>query len=181
MSEALAVLAARHAAAQSRVAEYRDMLRRFGKMIDAGTLDVRIAEGRMVLTLPMDVLFPTGSTRMSPSGREAIAEIGAALATMSDKKFQVEGHTDDVPIKNERFASNWELAAGRSLVVVHALLTAGMAPTQLSAASFSEYKPRNPNTDDATRAKNRRIEIVVLPDLSLLPGADELERVSNES
>lgn len=135
----------------------------------------------MVLTLPMDVLFATGSTRMSRDGHDAVSEVGATLATMSNKQFQVEGHTDDVPIKNERFASNWELAAGRSLVVVHALLAAGMAPTQLSAASYSEYKPRAANSDDQSRAKNRRIEIVVVPDLSQLPGVHELERAAQGS
>jgi chemotaxis protein MotB len=178
MTEALGVLAARHLAAQARVAEYRDMLARFRKMIDAGTLDVRVSEGRMVLSLRMDILFPTASTRLSPDGKETIDEVGALLATIPGKQFQVEGHTDDVPIHNEHFASNWELAAGRALVVVHTLLAAGVAPTQLSAASFSQFKPREEKHDDASRAKNRRIEIVVVPDLSGLPGNDELERAA---
>ncbi len=178
MSEALGVLAARHVAAQARVADYRQMLARFEKLIDAGTLDVRISEGRMVLTMPMDVLFPTGSATLSRAGKDTILQVGTALATIPDKRFQVEGHTDDVPIHNEHFASNWELAAGRALVVVHTLLDTGMAPTQLSAASFGEYKPRTPNRDDASRAGNRRIEIVVVPDLDLLPGNEELERLS---
>lgn len=180
MSEALAALSARHLAAQARVAEYRDMLVRFSKMIDAGTLDVRVAEGRMVLTMRMDILFPTASTRLSPEGKETIDEVGSLLAKIPGKQFQVEGHTDDVPIHNERFASNWELAAGRALVVVHTLLAAGVAPTQLSAASFSQFKPREENRDDETRAKNRRIEIVVVPDLSDLPGNDELEKAARE-
>lgn len=178
MTEALGVLAARDAAAQVRVAEYRLLLARFERMIDAGTLDVRIVDGRMVLTMPTDVLFPTGSAMLSREGKDTIAQVGRALATITDKQFQVEGHTDDVPIHNERFGSNWELASGRALVVVHALLDAGMAPTQLSAASFSEFKPRTANRDDASRASNRRIEIVVVPDLDMLPGNDELERIS---
>jgi chemotaxis protein MotB len=178
MSEALGVLSARQLAAQARVAEYRDLLARFESMIDAGTLDVRIADGRMVLTMPMDVLFATGSASLSRSGKDTIAQVGSTLATFANKQFQVEGHTDDVPIHNEHFASNWELAAGRALVVVHALLDSGMAPTQLSAASFSEFKPRAANLDDASRARNRRIEIVVVPDLDQLPGSDELDEIA---
>lgn len=181
MSEALGVLSARHMAAQARVTEYRQMLARFEKMIDAGTLDVRISEGRMVLTMPMDVLFASGSATLSHAGKDTILQVGTALATIPDKRFQVEGHTDDVPIHNEHFASNWELAAGRALVVVHTLLDTGMAPTQLSAASFGEFKPRAANRDDASRAGNRRIEIVVLPDLDLLPGNEELEQLSRGS
>lgn len=181
MSEALGVLAARHIAAQARVTEYRQMLARFEKMIDAGTLDVRISEGRMVLTMPMDVLFASGSATLAHAGKDTILQVGNALATISDKRFQVEGHTDDVPIRNEHFASNWELAAARALVVVHTLLDTGMAPTQLSAASFGEFKPRAANRDDTSRAGNRRIEIVVVPDLDQLPGNDELERLAQGS
>ncbi|HWB76882.1 MAG TPA: flagellar motor protein MotB [Nannocystaceae bacterium] len=181
MREALGVLAARHVAAQARVTEYRQLLARFEQLIDAGTLDVRISEGRMVLTMPMDVLFASGSATLSRAGKDTIVQVGAALATITDKRFQVEGHTDDVPIHNELFASNWELAAGRALVVVHTLLDTGMAPTQLSAASFGEFKPRAANRDDASRAGNRRIEIVVVPDLDLLPGNEELEQISQGS
>jgi chemotaxis protein MotB len=180
MSEALGLLAARQITTDARIAEYRDMLSRFRDLIDAGTLDVRIDEGRMVLSLPMDVLFDSGSTHLSSKGKETIQQVGTTLASITGKQFQVEGHTDDVPIHNERFSSNWELASGRALVVVHTMLTAGVLATQLSAASYSEFKPRGPNRDEKGRALNRRIEIVVMPDLSALPGHDELERVSRE-
>lgn len=177
VTEALVQLGSRQLAAERRVAEYRDMLARFRALIDAGTLDVRIVDGRMVLTMPVDILFPSGSTKLSSQGTVALSQVGTALAGIPGKRFQVEGHTDDVPIRTERFPSNWELAAGRALVVVHALLGAGVAPAQLSAASFSEYEPRTSNADDQGRALNRRIEIVVLPDLTGLPGNEELERL----
>lgn len=181
MTEALGLLAASQLAAQARVAEYRQMLARFEKMIDAGTLDVRISEGRMVLTMPMDVLFASGSSTLSRTGKDTILQVGSVLATIPEKHFQVEGHTDDVPIHNEHFASNWELAAARALVVVHTMLDTGMTPNQLSAASFGEFKPRAANHDEASRAANRRIEIVVVPDLGLLPGNDELGRLARAS
>lgn len=177
MTAALAQLSARQLAAERRVAEYRDMLSRFRKLIDAGTLDVRIARGRMVLTMPVDILFPSGSTKLSSEGSRALVEIGAVLAGIAGKKFQIEGHTDTVPIHTERFASNWELAAGRALVVTHALIDAGVGPGQLSAASFAEYEPRASNVEEAGRTLNRRIEIVVVPDLAELPGNEELQRL----
>ena len=177
MTAALAQLGARQLAAERRVAEYRDMLSRFRKLIDAGTLDVRIARGRMVLTMPVDILFPSGSTKLSSEGSRALVEIGAVLAGIAGKKFQIEGHTDTVPIHTERFASNWELAAGRALVVTHALIDAGVGPGQLSAASFAEYEPRASNVEEAGRGLNRRIEIVVVPDLAELPGNEELQRL----
>jgi len=178
MAAAMAQMTARQVVAELRVAEYKGMLAKFKALIDAGTLDVQIVEGRMVLILPVDILFPSGSTKLAPAGIEALAKVGAVLATIAGKEFQVEGHTDNVPIRNDRFASNWELAAGRALVVLHALLDAGVPPTQLSAASHSEYDPRESNTDAPGRAKNRRIEIVVVPDLTGLPGYDELTRAA---
>jgi chemotaxis protein MotB len=177
MTQAIAELAQRRAAADRRVAEYRDMLTRFSSLIDAGKLDVRIVDGRMVLTLPMDILFASGSARLSGEGRQSLLEVGAGLATIPEKRFQVEGHTDNVPISTDRFPSNWELASARSLVVLHTLLSAGLAPEQVSAASFGEFKPRADNRSDEGRASNRRIEIVVVPDLTGLPGFEELEKL----
>lgn len=179
MRRALAVSAERERQAARRVAEFKDMLVRFKDLIDAGTLQVRIVDGRMVLTLPMDILFPSGSARLSKAGQDAVLAVGRGLATIPDRRFQIEGHTDDVPIRTAAYPSNWELAAGRALVVVRALLAAGVLPASVSAGSFAEHRPTAPNDGDVNRARNRRIEIVVLPDLSSLPGYDELKRLSS--
>lgn len=178
MQTALAEAAERERAAARRVAEFRDMLVRFKDLIDAGKLQVRIVDGRMVLTLPMDILFPSGSAKLAKDGHEALLAVGRGLATLTERQFQVEGHTDDVPIHTAAYASNWELAAARALGVVRALLEAGMDPHRVSAASFSEYHPTAKNDGDTNRARNRRIEIVVVPDLSGLPGFRELQKLA---
>lgn len=181
MKAALGAAAAREREAQKRVAEFKEFLARFKGLIDAGKLQVKIVEGRMVLILPTDILFASGSAKLSKDGRDAILELGRGLAGLPERKFQVEGHTDDVPIKTSMYPSNWELAAARSLGVVKALLEAGLAPQRVSAASFSEYRPRVANDGDPGRAQNRRIEIVVVPDLTGLPGYDELVRLAGGS
>jgi chemotaxis protein MotB len=173
---ALNELSARKVEADRRVAEYRTMLTRFKQLIDAGTLQVRIVEGRMVLTLASDVLFDSGSAKLSKIGKAAVVDIASVLATLSGRRIQVEGHTDNVPIHNETYASNWELAAGRAFTVLRALTEHGVASDMLSAASYGEYRPRANNQDEVGRAANRRIEIVLPPDLSMLPGAEELDR-----
>lgn len=178
MKAALEAAAAREREAQRRVAEFRDMLARFKDLIDAGKLRVRIVDGRMVLTLPMDILFASGSAKLSKEGREALLTVGRGLATLPERRFQVEGHTDDVPINTATYPSNWELAAGRALGVLRALLEAGLEPGRVSAASYGEFRPIAPNDGDPGRAKNRRIEIVVVPDLTGLPGYDELVRLA---
>jgi chemotaxis protein MotB len=177
MSAALEDLRQRQVAADKRVAEYRDMLARFAKLIDAGKLKVSIIDGRMVLTLPMDILFESGKAELTEEGRSSLLEVGAGLATIVDRHFQIEGHTDDVPIKTARFPSNWELGAARALVVLRALVDGGVPAGQLSAATYGQLHPAASNATPEGRKANRRIEIVVVPDLSTLPGYDELNRL----
>ena len=179
MNAALTEQRKRRAEAEKRVAEYRDMLLRFKGLIEAGKLNVRIVDGRMVLALPMDILFSSGSAKLSDDGKKAIAEVGAVLATIPEKRYQIEGHTDNVPIRNEYYANNWELASARALAVVRTLREAGVPAPQLSAASFGEFKPAADNATDEGKARNRRIEIVVVPDLTNLPGFEELNALAN--
>lgn len=178
---ALNELSARKVEADRRVAEYRTMLTRFKQLIDAGTLQVRIVEGRMVLTLASDVLFDSGSSKLSKIGKAAVIDIASVLASLSGRRIQVEGHTDNVPIHNETYASNWELAAARAFTVLRTLTEHGVAADMLSAASYGEHRPRANNQDEVGRAANRRIEIVLPPDLSMLPGAEELEKAIAQS
>jgi chemotaxis protein MotB len=179
MTRALAEANERELAAQHRVHEFKQLLARFQQLIDAGKLRIKIVDGRMVLELPTDILFGSGSATLSPEGDSAIREVGAVLAEMTGRSFQVEGHTDNVPIETRRFADNWALAAGRALGVRATLEAAGMKPAQLSAASFGETRPVADNATEAGRAANRRIEIVLVPDLSALPGAEELEAMGS--
>ena len=138
---------------------------------------MNIVDGRMVLALPSDVLFGSGKAELSEQGRQAITEVASVLATIADRRFQVEGHTDNMPIRTRRFASNWELASARALTVVAEMIRAGVAPGMVSGASHSEYRPVGDNDDDMGREKNRRIEIVLVPDLSMLPGFDDLKNI----
>ena len=132
-------------------------------------------DGRMVLALPTDVLFASGKAKLSDAGKAAVTEVTAVLVTLHKRRFQVEGHTDNVPIKTHRYNSNWQLAAARALNVVEAMMEAGMTGARISAAAFGEYRPVAGNDSDAGKAQNRRIEIVMEPDLSSLPGFNELK------
>ncbi|MCB9795482.1 MAG: OmpA family protein [Alphaproteobacteria bacterium] len=177
MESALAELARRKAAADARVAEFRDLLDRFKALIDAGKLKVKIVDGRMVVELATDVLFASGSAELSKEGKEALTEVAGVLASIPDRRYQVEGHTDNDPIKTAQYPSNWELASGRALVVTKTLIEAGLPATRVSAASYGENRPVAPNDSKEAKAANRRIEIVVVPDLSKLPGFEELSQV----
>ena len=177
LQQALLELNKRKAEAEKRVAEFKGLLAKFKRLIDAGKLRVKMIEGRMVLVLPTDILFDSGSAKLAKDGKQAVAEVGAVLATMADRRLQVEGHTDDVPIHTAQYPSNWELSQARALVVVKALTEAGVSGAALSAAGYGEHHPVSTNDTEHGRADNRRIEIVVVPDLSMLPGFDELQRI----
>jgi chemotaxis protein MotB len=179
MTTALAELEKRRAEAEARVQEFRKLLDRFKKLIEAGKLKVKIVEGRMVVELATDILFASGSATLSKEGKAAITEVAGLLASIPGRDFQVAGHTDNVPINTAQYPSNWELAGARAITVVRTMVAAGMPPERISAASYADTKPVAPNDSNETRAQNRRIEIVVVPDLSTLPGSEELKKIDS--
>jgi chemotaxis protein MotB len=147
---------------------YEEVIERFSSLIDAGRLSVSIDRGRMVINLPQDILFPSGSATLNEEGRSTLAEVAGVLAEFEDRRFQVEGHTDDVPISTREFPSNWELSAGRALSVVKLLVGRGVSPENLSGAAFGEYQPVASNETASGRRRNRRIEIVMIPNLDVI-------------
>lgn len=175
MREALKELERRKAAADARLAEFRDLIERFRSLIDSGTLQVKIKNGRMLVEMATDVLFASGSATLSKDGQDALTEVSHILASIPNRSFQVEGHTDDDPIRTAAIPSNWFLASKRALNVVDHMLSNGMPGDRISGASFGEHRPVVPNDSPENKAKNRRIEIVVVPDLSQLPGYEELQ------
>lgn len=147
---------------------YEDILGRFRSLIDAGRLSVSISRGRLVINLPQDILFASGSATLGRDGRQTVAEVASVLAEIEDRRFQVEGHTDNVPISTAQFPSNWELSAARALSVVKILVEQGVAPDNVSGAGYGEYHPVATNSTPDGRRLNRRIEIVMLPNLDVI-------------
>ena len=175
MTRALAELEKRRAEAEGRISEFKSLIARFRALIDAGKLKVKIVEGRMVVVLATDILFGSGSASLSKDGKSAIAEVGQVLASIPKRSFQVEGHTDNVPIASAQYPSNWELAASRAITVLKSMVEAGLPAERISAASFADTRPVASNDSKDTKAQNRRIEIIIVPDLSQLPGFEELK------
>jgi chemotaxis protein MotB len=155
---------------------YEKFVDRLKTMIDGGQLTVSIEQGRIVINLPNNVLFKSGSANLNPEGEEALAQIASVLSQFSDRRFQIEGHTDNKPIKSARFPSNWELSTSRALTVIHLLTDMDVVPENISAAGFGEYRPRADNETEEGRQLNRRIEIVMLPNLDIL--SNELPKLT---
>ena len=156
------------AAADARARLLREVASRLQRMVDSGELRIVLRSGRMVLALPNDVLFDSGKAAVKRRGRDTLSEIASVLSTLEQRRFQVAGHTDDQPIRQSAFASNWELSTARSLAVVAFLVQSGMRSEVLSAAGYAEFDPVQRNDSPEHRALNRRIEIVLQPNIDEL-------------
>lgn len=115
----------------------------------------------IVIVLPDKLLFETGKTDLNPESRKVLDKIINKIKGMKNK-ISIEGHTDNVPVKNEIIKSNWELSTLRALSVLHYMLELGISPERLSATGYGEYRPLIDNDTDEGKARNRRVEIVIL-------------------
>jgi chemotaxis protein MotB len=124
-------------------------------------------KNRLTMTMVDKIIFPSGSAEISKAGKKVLDKVVSILKDVKDKRIQVEGHTDNVPIVSDlknKFPTNWELSTARATEVVRYLQeTGGIEPQLLSATGYASYQPVAPNETDAGRHKNRRIEIVLLP------------------
>ncbi len=177
--QALRELTDRKLQMESQLKDFRDLTSGLQSMIDTGSVKIHFVKGRMVVSLGSDVLFTSGSARLSADGRDAVDAVTKQLTHITGKDFQIEGHTDNVPIKTKEFPSNWELASARALTVVNTMIAAGMPAARISAASYAETRPAAANETKEGRDQNRRIDVVVVPDLSKLMDVAALDRQSN--
>lgn len=126
--------------------------------------DVRLhinKEG-LVISLEEVGFFASGSALLKPEAIPTLAKISGILKQVPED-IRVEGHTDNVPIHNAQFASNWDLSTARATEVLDLLITRfGIVPNRLSAAGYAQFHPVASNATPAGRAMNRRVDIVVL-------------------
>ena len=172
----IAELKKRQEAAEKRAQQFRDMVAKFKSMIDAGKLQVEIRNGLMLVKLPDNILFDPGKTDLKPQGKDAINQVTQILSGIEGRKFQVTGHTDNIPIKSAKFKSNWELSTARAVEVTKLMIADGMDPKRLSAAGYADELPVGDNATEEGRRSNRRIEIVVQPNIEDLPSMDALNK-----
>jgi len=149
---------------EEKTKTYDDLMSKMDQEIKDGKVAISKLKGRMTVSLKDKILFSSGQVKINPEGKDALAKLAEVLVTLNDKVIQVEGHTDDDPIRSKRFPTNWELSSARALTVVRFLQKQGVDPSRLSAAGYGEYQPMAPNDTDGNKSKNRRIEIVLLPD-----------------
>ena len=181
MNKLVEELRAKQRQADARLATFKNMIERFNKMIASGKLKVKIVRGRMVVELSENILFDSGRADLKTEGQAALTEVAGVLASIQDRDFQIAGHTDNVPIKSARFPSNWHLSTARAVTVATYLAEHGVPPVRLSAAGYADTQPVTPTSNDTPegRQQNRRIEIVLMPNLDELPDLSQLKDLTS--
>jgi len=122
----------------------------------------RMENRGLVISLGEGGFFDSGSDILKPEGRELLDAIATGLVG-SPNHIRIEGHTDNVPISSSKFPSNWELSTARATMIVAYLISKfGFSPELVSAAGYSEFRPIATNDTAEGRARNRRVDIIVL-------------------
>lgn len=165
------------AAQLERIKKRFELLRsKLQKLTNLG-LKVEIRKNRMVISLPGDVLFSSGSARLRDKGLkvlDAVAEVIRNDKQLSKRYFQVAGHTDNKPLKGGPYKDNWGLSAMRARSVLVYLIApvdskgggGGLDPSRLHAAGYGDTDPVADNSTAEGRQQNRRVELVLMPDVS---------------
>ena len=134
--------------------------------LDDEDITVQVDKGVVYVSISDKMLFSSGSYNVTPRAREVLGKVAKVVNNKPDFEFMVEGHTDNVPIKNNCIRNNWDLSVLRATAVVNILQSDfGVAPSRMTAAGRGEYVPVTSNATPEGRAINRRTRIVVLPKL----------------
>jgi chemotaxis protein MotB len=144
---------------------YEELLENMKGEISKGEVTISELKGKLTVNLVESVLFDSGKAEVKPNGLVVLQKVIDILKNLKDKAIRIEGHTDNVQIGGllaRKYPTNWELSAARAINVARYLQHQGIDPALLAAVAYGEYKPVAPNDSDEGRAKNRRIEIVLV-------------------
>jgi len=158
---------------------------KFGQEISDKQIKLQMMEKGLVITVVGDLLFDSGKAKIRSEAYPLLDKVSEVLKdNMAQFNVGIEGHTDNLPIKHSGWKSNWELSTARALSVLHYLVKdQGIAPERLSAIGYGEYRPVASNETKEGRKQNRRVEIVILPNVTKVKGdsKDSSEVKNSES
>lgn len=153
------------------------VIRALRQRLDGDGVEILPIARAVAIRIFADALFKKAN-RVKRDGAELLDRVATVLGRAPGTLIQVQGHSDSTaPPRRWRFKSNWELSFARALAVVRALEAGGIEPARLSAAAFGEHRPIASNDARAGRARNRRVEIILLPDDSRVDRPVDPERL----
>ncbi|MBD3425687.1 MAG: OmpA family protein [Candidatus Omnitrophica bacterium] len=150
--------------------------RKLSSQIKDEQVSLKMDDRGLVIILSDDILFDSGKAEIKSDAKPMLDKVAKIIRQkVPEKNIGVTGHTDNVPITHSKWESNWELSTARATNVLHYLVKEGVSPGRLSATGYGEHKPIATNATAEGRAKNRRVEIVILPEF-VEKNEKELER-----
>jgi chemotaxis protein MotB len=176
---------AQHASKESpedNVVELLPSLQRLTKDLDGeikdGKLEMRLEARGLVVSLKQSAFFPSGQDTLEPANLPTVKKVADVIRDLPNS-IQVEGHTDSVPIHNLRFKSNWELSCARAIAVMEAFTdTFGLKRDRFSVVGRAETLPVDTNDTPQGRARNRRVDVIIVNSLKLKPTAPAVAAAS---
>lgn len=157
---------AREEQVQKVSSTYESLLEKMKSEISQGQVTISELKGKLTVNMVDSILFDSGKAEVKKGGLEILGKVISILKDVSDKSIRIEGHTDNVPISRalaQRYPTNWELSAARAINVMRFLQDQGIDPANLSAVAYGEWKPVATNDTAEGKAKNRKIEIILVP------------------
>ena len=144
---------------------YDNILDKLKQATSGTSLEILQTQGDVNITITDDMLFPSGSETLKPDGIESLTTL-AKIINDSGLQVSVEGHTDNTPINNQQFKSNWELSSARATMVTRLLIEQQVNPANIRAIGYADTRPRANNSTEEGRNRNRRVTIILHMPLS---------------
>lgn len=139
----------------------KDVMSAMASLVQKGQVKVTQSARGITVEINASTLFPSGEATLQPGSIQALSAVAKVLA-QTDNPIQVEGHTDDIPIKSPIYPSNWELSSARAASVVRLLAEEGVQPGRMVAIGYADNKPLDTNATPEGRARNRRVNVLIL-------------------
>ncbi|MCB6182121.1 flagellar motor protein MotD [Leeia sp. TBRC 13508] len=130
-------------------------------LVDEGQVKVNQTARGIAVEINASVLFAPADAKLNPGSMKALGAV-ADLLVNENNAIQIEGHTDNLPIKSTQYPSNWELSSARASSVVRLFIDRGISPARLSAIGYGENRPLSNNTSEEGRSRNRRVQVTIL-------------------
>jgi len=161
-------------AKEAQMQQLKDAISKALTNFEGKGLTVEQKNGKIYVSMENKLLFNSGSWAVGTQGKKAVEQLASVLSQNKDINVLIEGHTDNVPYTGATIIDNWDLSVKRATAIVRILENKGVSQTQITAAGRSEYVPVGTNETKEGKAKNRRIEIILTPNL------DEISKILNE-
>ena len=153
---------------EKKTQTYENLVGSLQQEIKDGKVKISEMNNRLTVNLIDKIMFDSGSTMIQEEGKAALSKIADVVKSVEGKRIEVEGHTDNVGLSaglQKKFATNWELSTARAIQVVKFLAQSGVPEEKLSAAGYSMFMPVASNDTPEGKKQNRRIEIVLVPEV----------------